>query len=143
MLIGSRAMPTRPSSLDGLVGFRPQEDVLAGLDQDPRFRLVARGDQADRQEGDRRRHERRADDRDFPPPQSAPKRTKVELLDSGLHDTKPCCHNLCRRLRTSTHHCLALTRTTRDSRPPFQTIMVDGPLRPRHAAADSDLVMFC
>jgi hypothetical protein len=38
---------------------------------------------------------------------------------------------------------LALTRTTRDSQPPFQTIMVDGVLRPAGAAADGDAVIFC
>jgi len=60
------------------------------------FRLVSRGDQADRDEGDRRRPQGQGEDRAFAPPQRAPQRPDIELLDRG---SKPV-----GQLRTRTHH---------------------------------------
>jgi len=94
-----------------LLGFRPQEDVLAGLDQQPRLRLVARRDQADRQEGRGRGAQRQDEDRVFAPPQRAAERAKIDLLDGGLHDAKPRA-----QLRTRTHKRTSTRRAERASR---------------------------
>jgi hypothetical protein len=94
-----RLLVDRGARLGGLVGFRPQEDVLAGLDQNPRFRLVSRGDQADRDEGDRGRPHRQREDRSSSVPQRASERTKIELFDCGLHACEPR-----GQLRTCYHH---------------------------------------
>ena len=89
----------RGARLAGLLGFRPQKDVLARLDQDPRLGFVFRGDQADRDEGDGGRPQRQPQDRDSAAPQRASERAEIELFDCGLHDAKPR-----GQLRTCTHH---------------------------------------
>ena len=94
-----RLLIDRGGGLVGLFRLRPQEDVLAGLDQDPGFRLVFRRDQADRDESDRRRPQGQGEDRGPAAPERAPERTQIELLDRGLHDSKPR-----GQLRTRTHH---------------------------------------
>ena len=77
------------------VRLRPQEDVFAGLDQHPRFRLVARRNIVDRGEGNRGRQQREPDDQALAAPDRAPERAQIELVDrlryaaaSGRHRTR-------------------------------------------------------
>ena len=64
-LAGHRLLIDGGAALERLLGVRPQEDVLAGLDQDPRFRLVSRRDVVDRREGEQRGDQREPDDQEF------------------------------------------------------------------------------
>jgi hypothetical protein len=54
-LAGHRLLVDRRAAIDRLFSVRPEKNVLAGLDQHPRFRPVARRDHVDRGKSQRRR----------------------------------------------------------------------------------------
>ncbi len=99
--------------VDGGVAFgrplrlRTQEDVFAGLDQDPRLGLVARRDHVDGKEGEPRRSQRQKEDAAFAAPERPPERTQIKLVDGLRHASS-------RRL-TRLHEPTSLTRQPRDS----------------------------
>ncbi len=97
------------AALERFFRVRPQEDVLAGLDQDPRFRLVSGGDEADRTEGESRGEQRQSDDQEFLAPERATESPEIDL-GGRLPDARPA-----GRLYARLHDHLTPTRTTRDS----------------------------
>ena len=94
--------------LDRLFRIRPEKDVLAGFDQNPRFRLVSGGDEIDGGECDRRGEKRQPGDQQFLAPERATQRSEIDF--GGLRDARPPV-----RLYASLHDHLTPTRTTRDS----------------------------
>ena len=108
-LAGHRLLVDGGAALERLLRVRPQEDVLAGLDQDARFGLVSRRDVVDRREGEKRGDQREPDDQEFLAPERAAESPKIDL-GVGLRYAKPTV-----RLYARLHDHLAPTRTTRDS----------------------------
>jgi hypothetical protein len=104
-----RLLVDRGAALERLLRVRPQEDVLASLDQDPRFRLVSGSDEADCAEGKRRGEQRQPDDQEFLAPERAAESPEIDL-GGGLPYARPAV-----RLYARLHDHLTPTRTTRDS----------------------------
>ena len=76
-----RLLIDRGAALQALLGFRPEENVLAGLDQHPRFGFVARRDQIDGDEGEAGGDKRQPDDPALLAPQRAAERAEIEFID--------------------------------------------------------------
>jgi hypothetical protein len=104
-----------------------------GLDQHPRLRLVAWGDEIHGRESGRRREQSKTDNEDLLAPERSTECAEVDIRSrqpDGLPDVTPPI-----RLHANLHdrsHTNAATRARLVTQ--LQTIMVDGPLSSHHQA---------